>query len=369
MDKKKKDDEIIELTDKELDEIFADDDFDNGEDGGEIRSFYFSNPDPYAKVDPRPDDAPKREFSFDDKGNIVVKNPSAYWLPDMRKENAPEAALYEQVPFVLLSRFCIDAQLVLRVDRGEDDLFELCALLGQLILQPSLVVAGVPQVFGHDPPVDHYVGAEPGGLDNELEIIRRGGAAAAAGQNADRPVDLKNGALHLRQVEISLRAQVSEEFVDIEMGGGEIFLIEPAVFIEDGRLSHKKAPCGDRLVGQQRDEQADGGIDGHSRCGAQQPARLGQRHFGGDRADGDAVDIVEKVELRYLPLAQQPRQHEHDEQRGQRAQHRFQNVHTPSRPVLCISERAPAAPERGTGPCCRPLQAVRMTARAFAAPI
>ena len=48
MDKKKKDDEIIELTDKELDEIFADDDFDNGEDGGEIRSFYFSNPDPYA---------------------------------------------------------------------------------------------------------------------------------------------------------------------------------------------------------------------------------------------------------------------------------------------------------------------------------
>ena len=42
MDKKKTDDEIIELTDEELDEIFADDDFDSGEDGGEIRSFYFS---------------------------------------------------------------------------------------------------------------------------------------------------------------------------------------------------------------------------------------------------------------------------------------------------------------------------------------
>ena len=72
------------MTDKELDEIFADDDFDNGEDGGEIRSFYFSNPDPYAKVELRPDDAPKREFSFDDKGNIVVKNPSAFWLPDVK---------------------------------------------------------------------------------------------------------------------------------------------------------------------------------------------------------------------------------------------------------------------------------------------
>ena len=73
MNPKEKDNEIIELTDEELDEIFADDDFDNGEEDAEIRSFYFSNPDPYAKVKPRPDDAPKREFSFDEKGNIVVK--------------------------------------------------------------------------------------------------------------------------------------------------------------------------------------------------------------------------------------------------------------------------------------------------------
>ena len=84
MNPKEKDDEIIELTDEELDEIFADDDFDNGEEHGEIRSFYFSNPDPYAKVKPRPDDAPKREFSFDEKGSIVVKNPSAFWLPDVK---------------------------------------------------------------------------------------------------------------------------------------------------------------------------------------------------------------------------------------------------------------------------------------------
>ena len=84
MNPKEKDNEIIELTDEELDEIFADNDFDNGEEDAEIRSFYFSNPDPYAKVKPRPDDAPKREFSFDEKGNIVVKNPSAFWLPDVK---------------------------------------------------------------------------------------------------------------------------------------------------------------------------------------------------------------------------------------------------------------------------------------------
>ena len=83
MNPKEKDDEIIELTDEELYEIFADDDFDNGEEDAEIRSFYFSNPDPYAKVEPRPDDAPKRDIKFDENGNIVVKNPSAFWLPEV----------------------------------------------------------------------------------------------------------------------------------------------------------------------------------------------------------------------------------------------------------------------------------------------
>ena len=57
MNPKENDNEIIELTEEELDEIFADDDFDNGEEDAEIRSFYFSYPDPYAKGKPRSDDA------------------------------------------------------------------------------------------------------------------------------------------------------------------------------------------------------------------------------------------------------------------------------------------------------------------------
>ena len=75
---------IIELSEEELKEILADNDFDDSEEYGEIHSFVFSNPDPYAKVEPRPDDAPKREFTFDEKGNIVVKNLSAFWLPDVK---------------------------------------------------------------------------------------------------------------------------------------------------------------------------------------------------------------------------------------------------------------------------------------------
>ncbi len=78
-----RDDDIIELTEDELIEILADDDFTDDVEYEEVRSFYFANSDPYAKVEPRPDDAPKRDFSFDEKGNIVVKNPSAFWLPQV----------------------------------------------------------------------------------------------------------------------------------------------------------------------------------------------------------------------------------------------------------------------------------------------
>ena len=78
-----RDDDIIELSDEELKEILADDDFDDSEEYGEIHSFVFSNPDPYAKVEPRPDGAPKRDIKFDESSNIVVKNPSAFWLPEV----------------------------------------------------------------------------------------------------------------------------------------------------------------------------------------------------------------------------------------------------------------------------------------------
>ena len=55
----------------------------SGEYDEEVSEYYFSNPDPYAKVEPRPDDAPKRDIKFDENGNIVVKNLSTFWLPEV----------------------------------------------------------------------------------------------------------------------------------------------------------------------------------------------------------------------------------------------------------------------------------------------
>lgn len=83
MDEKRKEDEARELTPEEIDDLIFEEQITSGEHNEKVPEYYFSNPDPYAKVEPRPDDAPKRDIQFDENGNIVVKNPSAFWLPEV----------------------------------------------------------------------------------------------------------------------------------------------------------------------------------------------------------------------------------------------------------------------------------------------
>lgn len=83
MNEKRKEDEARELTPEEIDDLIFEEQIASGEHNEKVAEYYFSNPDPYAKVEPRPDDAPKRDIKFDENGNIVVKNPSAFWLPEV----------------------------------------------------------------------------------------------------------------------------------------------------------------------------------------------------------------------------------------------------------------------------------------------
>ena len=83
MDEKRKEEETRELTPEEIDDMILEEQITSGEYDEEVSEYYFSNPDPYAKVEPRPDDAPKRDIKFDENGNIVVTNLSAFWLPEV----------------------------------------------------------------------------------------------------------------------------------------------------------------------------------------------------------------------------------------------------------------------------------------------
>ena len=76
--------EVIVFTKEEFEALMAEEGIDEDEELDEVPVFAFANADPYAKMEPRPEDAPKRDVSFDENGNIVVKNPSAFWLPEIK---------------------------------------------------------------------------------------------------------------------------------------------------------------------------------------------------------------------------------------------------------------------------------------------
>ena len=68
------------------------DDEDDGNDS--IPELYFSRPDAYAKHDPLPDDQRRRNYRIDEQGRIVVKNPSAWWIPEMKIMEEIDGTLY-----------------------------------------------------------------------------------------------------------------------------------------------------------------------------------------------------------------------------------------------------------------------------------
>ena len=76
--------EVVVFTKEEFEALMAEEGIDEDEELDEVPVFAFANADPYAKMEPRPEDAPKRDVSFDENGNIAVKNPSAFWLPEIK---------------------------------------------------------------------------------------------------------------------------------------------------------------------------------------------------------------------------------------------------------------------------------------------
>ena len=60
----------------------------------EIPCYYFSASDPYLKHEPILVDHPRRNIRFDENGNIVVKNISAYWIPELTVTEEISGTIY-----------------------------------------------------------------------------------------------------------------------------------------------------------------------------------------------------------------------------------------------------------------------------------
>ena len=59
-----------------------------------IPEYYFSDPDPYAKVEPLSYEQRRHNFYFDEDGHIKVKNISAYWIPELTITEAIHGTVY-----------------------------------------------------------------------------------------------------------------------------------------------------------------------------------------------------------------------------------------------------------------------------------
>ena len=89
-------DEEVDLDSDEAEYLEMIESWEDDEEDGDksIPELYFSRPDPYAKPDPLPDDQPRRDYRIDEQGRIVVKNPSAWWIPEMKIMEEIDGTVY-----------------------------------------------------------------------------------------------------------------------------------------------------------------------------------------------------------------------------------------------------------------------------------
>ena len=90
------DDEEFDLDSDEAEYLEMIEAWEDDEDDGEesIPELYFSRPDPYAKRDPLPDGQRCRNYRVDADGHIVVNNPSAWWIPEMKIIEEIDGTIY-----------------------------------------------------------------------------------------------------------------------------------------------------------------------------------------------------------------------------------------------------------------------------------
>ena len=95
--------DIDEVRDEELDTGFLDDgdilsdeiEFEDDPDNSDsIPVMYFLNSDPYYRAERTPNGHARHNIRFDEEGHIIVRNPSAYWLPEIKIEEEIDGTVY-----------------------------------------------------------------------------------------------------------------------------------------------------------------------------------------------------------------------------------------------------------------------------------
>ena len=95
--------DIDEVRDEELDTGFLDDEVilsddiefeDDPDNSDSIPVLYFLNSDSYYRAERTPNGHARHNIRFDEDGHIIVRNPSAYWLPEIKIEEEIDGTVY-----------------------------------------------------------------------------------------------------------------------------------------------------------------------------------------------------------------------------------------------------------------------------------
>lgn len=85
-------DELLVDGENLFDDIeFEDDNPDNSD---SIPVVYFLNSDPYYRAERTANGHIRHNICFDEEGHIIVRNPSAYWLPEIKIEEKIDGTVY-----------------------------------------------------------------------------------------------------------------------------------------------------------------------------------------------------------------------------------------------------------------------------------
>ncbi len=84
----------VDCVDEEFDEMAHEWSDDEGIGENVIPELYFCNSDPFSKRAALPDNHPRRNYRIDENGNIIVQNPSAYWIPELTVTEEIDGTIY-----------------------------------------------------------------------------------------------------------------------------------------------------------------------------------------------------------------------------------------------------------------------------------
>ena len=193
----------------------------------------------------------------------------------------------------------------------------------QLSVEPGQIQPHALQVALENAAVHNQFGKQQLLLRVETHVIGRGGALAAHRKNGKNSIVLKDSGLDVRQVKITLLPAHDHELAEIQLGLRQIFPIQLSMVHQDGRRSVEIFPHPRKLFRHRAHQYRDPAVEDHCNKRLPRLLQLGG-HFGGDRADGDSGNIVEKIQLGDLLM---PHELRHQEQHGNGTERRHAKNH------------------------------------------